>query len=281
MMRGINITGNVIPITWYKHIVRESGKPHLLAINLLADIVYWYRPAEERSEQTGEVIGFKKKFAADKLQRSYADISGFFGCSKREATDAVVTLEKLGLIKREFRTINVRGVTSSNVLFIDLMPEQVFAITRDDDSNTRSAGQLSHLNVIPPTFKCETYTESTSEISLGLVSKKEAHASRETPHAKQPAFDALIDSYTDDSELREALRGFVQMRCAMRKRPTNRALELLFQKLDSLAGDTETKIAILNQSILNGWQGVFPLKDEESRKSEKKDDGPKPNWYYG
>ena len=128
-----------------------------------------------------------------------------------------------------------------------------------------------------------TNESSTNKLSTKdkKVSKKEAHASRETPHAKQPAFDTLIDSYTDDEELREALRGFVQMRCAMRKRPTNRALELLFQKLDSLAGDTETKIAILNQSILNGWQGVFPLKDEESRKSEKKDDGPKPNWYYG
>ena len=114
------------------------------------------------------------------------------------------------------------------------------------------------------------------------VSKKE-NPSKATPSdvAKRQNFDALIDSYTDDSELREALRGFVQMRCVMRKRPTNRALELLFKKLDSLAGDTETKIAILNQSILNGWQGVFPLKDEESRKSEKKDDGPKPNWYYG
>lgn len=108
--------------------------------------------------------------------------------------------------------------------------------------------------------------------SLGI--KEEIKESK-----KQPSFDAPIDSYTDDSKLREALRGFVQMRCAMRKKPTNRALEPLFQELDSLAEDTETKIAILKQSILNGWQGVFPIKDEA--KPEKKDDGPKLNWFYG
>ena len=57
-MAEISITGNIIPQEWYKHIVRKNGKPHLLAITILGDIVYWYRPTEVRDEVTGHTTGF-------------------------------------------------------------------------------------------------------------------------------------------------------------------------------------------------------------------------------
>nr|WP_232204056.1 hypothetical protein [Atopobium sp. oral taxon 810] len=37
---------------------------------ILADIVYWYRVTEVRDEQSGEVVGMRKKFRADMLQRN-------------------------------------------------------------------------------------------------------------------------------------------------------------------------------------------------------------------
>jgi hypothetical protein len=52
---------------------------------------------------------------------------------------------------------------------------------------------------------------------------------------------------------------------------TEHAEELLLSELKKLAGDDEQlKIAILNQSILRGWTGVFPLKTD---KKEEKPDG--------
>ena len=60
-----------------------------------------------------------------------------------------------------------------------------------------------------------------------------------------------------------ALNDFAEMRKKMRKPLTDRALALTLSELEKLApGDDEKKIAILNQSIQRGWQGVFPLKDE-------------------
>ena len=38
-MANIAITGNVVPQTWYRTILRETGKPHLLAIMILSDLV--------------------------------------------------------------------------------------------------------------------------------------------------------------------------------------------------------------------------------------------------
>lgn len=65
------------------------------------------------------------------------------------------------------------------------------------------------------------------------------------------------------SALDVALNDFAEMRKKMRKPLTDRALALTLSELEKLApGDDEKKIAILNQSIQRGWQGVFPLKDE-------------------
>ena len=58
-MGKINISGNVIPQMWYRTVIKDNGKPHLLAVTVLADIVYWYRPSEVRDEGTGQVTGWK------------------------------------------------------------------------------------------------------------------------------------------------------------------------------------------------------------------------------
>ena len=64
------------------------------------------------------------------------------------------------------------------------------------------------------------------------------------------------------SALDAALNDFAEMRKKMRKPLTDRALALTLSELEKIApGDDEKKIAILNQSIQRGWQGVFPLKD--------------------
>ena len=70
-MGSINISGNIIPAIWYKTITKENGKPYLLAIVLLANIVYWYRPSEVRDQGTGHILGWKKKFSEDILGQNY------------------------------------------------------------------------------------------------------------------------------------------------------------------------------------------------------------------
>ena len=46
---------------------------------------------------------------------------------------------------------------------------------------------------------------------------------------------------------------------------TERAVELLLKKLDSMTSLDEEKILILEQSIVNGWQGVFELKKDKKQ----------------
>lgn len=189
-MMKFNATGNVIPAQWYKTITKENGKPNLNAIILLSDIVYWYKPTIVRNEATGEVEGLKKRFKGDMLQRTYQSFSEQFGISKRDAMNAIVALEKLGVVKRHFRSIKVETLLVNNVLFIELVPEVLFKLTFDvvDKISTCESSSSQHSEgdpppkketptpqkkvdlplkkVIAPTQKSDTNTEITTETTI-------------------------------------------------------------------------------------------------------------------
>lgn len=129
----LRLTGNVIPPAWYRTILRDTGKPYLIAIVILSDIVYWYRAAEIRDEGSGQLLGYRKRFKADLLQRSYQQMADQFGITKRDATNAVVELEKLGVIRRVFRTLTANGQSVPNVLFIDLDVEILERLTYPEE----------------------------------------------------------------------------------------------------------------------------------------------------
>lgn len=91
----------------------------------------------------------------------------------------------------------------------------------------------------------------------------------EQMHANVPVIQSESESESESnpkvraSALDIAMKDFEEMRKKIRKPLTERALALTLSELEKLApGDDEKKIAILNQSIQRGWQGVFPLKDE-------------------
>lgn len=74
----------------------------------------------------------------------------------------------------------------------------------------------------------------------------------------------------DRSPLEIALDDFANARKAMKKPMTDKARELTVRELEKLApGDEAMQIAIINQSIQRGWQGVFPLKDEGKKPAPK------------
>lgn len=176
----MNITGNIIPEAWYKTIVNEKGKVNLLAVHILSDIVYWYRPTEVRDENTLSVTYEKKFKDNDFLQRSYDQLSEKFNISKKQARDCIVFLESLGLIKRHFRTIQSPIGPLANVMFIELVPECLKAITypdsykdtsKNDDSSIQDDIGVSTNSYTPAYDNKVTYTDSTPDITTNTSSQ--------------------------------------------------------------------------------------------------------------
>lgn len=77
-------------------------------------------------------------------------------------------------------------------------------------------------------------------------------------------FGLTVDEYTNNPEMKTAIFDFIEFRKAIKAPLTDRALTLCLNKLDKLANDDNTKIAIINQSIERGWKGLFELHNNTS-----------------
>jgi len=77
------------------------------------------------------------------------------------------------------------------------------------------------------------------------------------------------DNIKDKGIFASTLDDFIKMRKLIKKPMTDRAIKMLITKLDKLADTEESKIAILEQSILNSWQDVYELKNKPKQQEVK------------
>ena len=131
--------------------------------------------------------------------------------------------------------------------------------------NGQMSGQMSLKcpDKTPPEKEIEKEIEKDIDIKKNKKEKKEKKpSSKKIP--TQTEIDEVINAYTSNEELKATLIEFVKFRKSIKRAMTTRALELLLKKLDKLSNDDNTKIEILNESIMNGWNGIFPLKDNST-----------------
>lgn len=81
---------------------------------------------------------------------------------------------------------------------------------------------------------------------------------------KKESVNSVIAEYTENKDLQDALHGFVEMRNKARKPLTARAMKLSLNKLNELALDDVTKIAIVNQSIVHSWSTFYKLQNNNN-----------------
>lgn len=96
------------------------------------------------------------------------------------------------------------------------------------------------------------------------------------------SIEEQITNKTEDLELREILRQFVEMRIKLKKKPTNYAFFLLLNKLDKLVIESKCSPKdIVNQSIENSWQDLYALKEDYSKNkfNNQKQVSKLPSWY--
>lgn len=96
-----------------------------------------------------------------------------------------------------------------------------------------------------------------NNISNNIVDIKEKNIKKES-------VNSVIAEYTENKDLQDALHGFVEMRNKARKPLTARAMKLSLNKLNELALDDVTKIAIVNQSIMHNWLIFYKLQNNNN-----------------
>lgn len=191
---AIRIIGNITPDNWYKHIKTEAGKPDMIGVAILAEIINWYQPLHSRDEQTGQEI-YKKRFAADKLQTDISYYVNKFGLGKDQVKKALIRLEKSGYITKELRNIKHNDKTLNNRMFIEPIPQKILEITfvesqpkkhanASANSHHPSCKKEASANSHHPSCQNALHTITTNTITSVLTEKDDRQEKPDLPIAK-------------------------------------------------------------------------------------------------
>lgn len=102
------------------------------------------------------------------------------------------------------------------------------------------------------------------EIEQLKAENEKLKTKKEKSKKQTKSYDEQIAEYTENEELQNALKAFVQMRAFIKSPVTEQGLKLLLNKLTKISRNDAEKIAIVNNSIENNWKGFYGLKEESS-----------------
>lgn len=190
-------------------------------------------------------------------QFSVSGLSAFTGAGRDAIRSALKELREAGYLTMEKQAHGERGKFAGSVYLLheeSLQPQEPAPWPDYPSTAEPSAGEPS--------------TENPTQINTDLTKD----CKKDPPKAPQggrrgkyqlteEARDMLNAYVAGDRALAEAMSAFMEMREAKRAVNSARAVRLLLADLERMSGgEREVKLALLRQSTVNAWKGIFPLR---------------------
>ena len=185
--------------------------------------------------------------------RDFSKICGH-GVSRQKVRTAFKRFENLGFLTQE--------PTQKGTLITIVNWRKYQGLV--DDANPSSNPTLTQGQPNPnPTIKEESKKD-----------KKDKNSKNDKKDKNKDIFQKIIKEFSAGNELLEqAITDWIDMRASLKKPvSTERALKLNLDKLFKLSnGFQPDMLDIVNQSIMNSWQGFFALKGTQRSTDDKKE----------
>ena len=204
-----------------------------------------------------------------------ADDDGFVGSPKRivrsisaSEDDLKLLLAKRFILGFESGIIVIKHWKMNNYVRNDRYNKTVY---QEEMKNlqVKSNGSYTELdtsgipNDIPMVYHLDT------QVRLGKDSIGKDNIKKESKK-KESSFDDIIDSFTENTDLRTELKNHLVVRKQKKGSLTNRAIELELKTLSDLSQNEEIQLQIVRQSIEKGWIGFFPIKNLKQDTTEQR-----------
>lgn len=183
------------------------------------------------------------------------------------ADDVQVTisyLEKKGLLivtDSEVELTRLTEMVGSETDKAELMRK----LRNKEKSNNVTEISNDVTKVLPTVTNCYTEKEIETEKSR---EDTEIDKKKKKKSAKAD-LDGMIDSFTENEELREALKAFLDMRKSIKKPiQTEYAFKLALNRLKQLSDIDSVRIEIVNQSVEHNWQTFYAVQNSYRTNTE-------------
>lgn len=171
-------------------------------------------------------------------------------------TIALGLFKKLGLIYEEenqvLRISNYNSMVGSETSKAEIMRRK-----RAKEKELQDGNNVTKM--LP-----NTSNNVTEEKEIDI--EKDIDINKKKERKKETEYDSIINASVNDEDVKEALYEFLKMRKLIKKPMTDRALRQLISKLYTLSSSKEDQLQILDNSIINNWSSIYPLKKETTYK---------------
>lgn len=108
---------------------------------------------------------------------------------------------------------------------------------------------------------CKPNSKVNSKVNVNALEENREDKKRKEEEKNREEKSKPSVYYPLDEQLDKAFKDYVDFRKKIKKPMTDRAIELAMKRLDEMSNhNNDVAIQILEQSVVNGWQGLFELK---------------------
>lgn len=211
--------------------------------------------ANERSYyiNSGELVGGMFYSTIDNVQKRT-------GLSRRQQSKAISELKEFGVIE-----VVVKGVPAKR--YFKLNESEILKILANkkcaENQNVQNEhGAPNEHDSLYETdklagSKCAGKNNKKNNKKNNNNNTKKERKKKESK--KTTNYDSIINESIQDESVKKEIYEFIKMRKLIKKPMTDRALKGLISKLNELSSNPVDQAKILERSVINDWQSVYPL----------------------
>ena len=185
-----------------------------------------------------------------------------------------IKVKRILKLFQENGQISIEGAKAGSLISIlawkEYQSERVFDQI-NDQQNDQINDQPQKSGNADKTKACGASKEQSDQINDQINDHNQEGFNKNNIKKKTvPNGTAKEKDFFCDPELNAAFIEFIKFRKQIRSPMTDRAIELAVNKLNKLAPDPLVQRQIIEQSIVNGWKGLFPLHDDDEKHKRRK-----------
>lgn len=205
-------------------------------------------------------------FLAENIPYTTAMLANELGFGEDTVRLAITMLSKLGMVHAE----DVLTITNWDVYQNSEGLEKVREQTRARVAKHREKQKEIGCNVT--SNATVTLSNATDiEIDIDKEIEKERTDTKVSARKKEStnsSYETILNESGLDESVIPVVWDFIKMRKLIKSPLTDKALSMMINKLMKMDSTPEGQIAILEQSVMNSWKGIFPV-EQDKRQGRK------------
>ena len=188
---------------------------------------------------------------------------------------ATITRHSVGDVEKAlvlFKDLGLIEVLDSGAIYMLDIQKYIGKSSTEADRIKQYRKSVAERKQIETSKYVQMYDKCTPEIEIELEKDIEIDINTDKKKKKKSAkadLDGMINSFTENEELREALKAFLDMRKSIKKPiQTEYAFKLALNKLKQLSDIDSVRIEIVNQSVEHNWRTFYSVQNSYRTNTE-------------